>query len=167
MSGDPQLTRRAVLLGTLATVVAACTKRHRTSSVRPVTPDAAALRQAIADEEQLLVTLGRLAEIGDALVKEQGVHADHLIALRRALGQAGASPSPSATGPTQRQSSTSRNKRLLFREFDRQRASSARRLQSLSVSAARGSNAALLASIAACHTAPPAWDGVQLLGSQP
>lgn len=164
MSGEPRLTRRAVLLGTLAVPLAAChshSQREGSSSHPDVVhPDVAALGQAIADEEELLLTLNRLESLGDVRASEQGVHADHLIALRKALNGSGAPPT-SSPSPT---ASRAARKRELAHRFDGQRAASAKRLGALSLAAASGSTAALLASISACHNAPEAFDGAQFYG---
>ena len=168
MNGDLRLTRRAVVLGALAGAVAACRPHHSrsTSPHRPVTPaDDAALRQAIADEEALLQTLLRLAAAGDVRETEQRVHAAHLSALHHALAGVGATVSATPTAPGPSETATAHGQ-LPARAFDRQRAGSARRLRTLAVAAARGSDAALLASISACHSAPEASEGAQLFGAQ-
>ena len=168
MRGDPRLTRRAVLVGSLAAAISACRPRRRANgpALQPqASADADALGQAIADEEQLLLTLSRLAAVGDVREKEQGVHADHLVALRQALGGTGrtsATSSPAAPSD----SPPAEHKRNLQRRFERQRGASARRLRALALTAAHGSDAALLASIAGCHSAPEAWDGGQFFGGQ-
>jgi hypothetical protein len=166
MSGDPQLTRRAVLLGSLAAAVAACRPRRSRGSASgaPRTnADAEALRQAIGDEEQLLLTLDRLADHGDVREQERGVHADHLVALHVALGGVEATGSPTSPAPAPLASAS---KRALQRHFAQQRSASGRRLRARALAAARGSNAALLASIAACHSAPEASGGARFYGAQ-
>jgi hypothetical protein len=166
MSGDPQLTRRAVLLGSLAAAVAAC-RPHRSrgsaASAPGANPDAEALREAIAEEEKLLLTLNRLADVGDVREKEQGVHADHLVALHQALGTVGATASPTSPAP---EPSENASKSALQHRFDQERSASGRRLRARALAASRGSDAALLASIAACHSAPEASDGAQFYGAQ-
>ncbi|HET6815973.1 MAG TPA: hypothetical protein VFH66_01940 [Mycobacteriales bacterium] len=164
MSGDPRLTRRAVLLGALAFPLAACRPHRSVSGTTPAphaSADADALQQAVADEEQLLLMLGRLADLGDVREQERGVHAAHLAALQKALGDAGATATPSA--PIDDYSSAHKNG--LQRRFDRQRRVSARRLRGSALAAADGSHAALLASIAACHNTFEASDGGQFFGS--
>ena len=173
MSSVPRPTRRTVLLGTLAVPLAGC-RPHRFRTGGPPAPgataDVDALRRAVADEEGLLLMLARMTAAGFVLEKEQGVHADHLVALRAALGTASATPT--AAGPMSSDSSTSDStttarRKALSRDFDRRRARSAHRLRAISLAATDGAEAALLASIAACHSAPVAWDGARFAGSRP
>ncbi len=119
------------------------------------------MNEALALEQQLLLTLTQLGAHGEVRRSETGVHADHVVALRRALGGQVTS-TPAATAPTDAQGDARTT--ALSHRLDRQRARSGKRLQSLAETARGGDVAALLASIAACHLAPEARDGAQLDG---
>lgn len=167
MSAEPRTSRRALLLGALAVPLAGCRPRRSRGAASKgpaVDPDADALRQAIGDEEALLLTLRQLADLGDVRDVEQGVHADHVIALRRALLESGARPVGATASPSA--DAVPARRRALLRAFAQQRSASARRLRGLALTAADGGIAALLASIAASHSAPAAGAGATLSGSQ-
>jgi len=154
-------TRRAVLLGALAAVVAACRPHHQGSSL-PVAapPDRPALETALGDELALLATYDATATAGGAAAKGtaaafRGTHAEHVRALRVALGRpASASPSAPAATP------------VAERGLHAAESASARRLVSAAVEASDGRVAALLASIAASHSAMSRLD-VRRVGAGP
>jgi hypothetical protein len=135
-----QLTRRALLgIGVSAAVLTACNGKKPSAQPSPTstpTPDAAALAGARRDEIGLLaaydhlITRTPLHKRGPLQV-ERAIHATHLSALR------------GTEGPPRRRDHDI-NQALLR---------SAQRLRRLSLTATSGANAALLASIAASHTA--------------
>jgi len=136
-----QLTRRAVITAALV-AVAGCHSKSKPSPSKPaVLPDAAALGTAGHLEKVLLAKYD--AEIRrtplhrrGALQVERAIHAAHLAALQ---GLA-----PPAAGSVAASGSTA----SLLR-------SSASELRRLALDATNGAHAALLASIAASHTAAP------------
>jgi hypothetical protein len=164
MSGDPGFTRRAVLLGALAVPLAAC-RPHRGAGAPNAPaghPDADTIRQAYAAEDALVQSLSGWADHAAFMQPEQGVHAEHLLALRTALSSAGTTPSPVAPTPTASLPSRltpAGRQRVLLRRFEDERTSTVALLQGLAESAKDGEVAALLASVAACHSSPLAWAG--------
>jgi len=159
MSGDRRLTRRAVLLGAAATVVAACRPKERRPIAHP-DPDLAAVQQAIAGEAGLLGTLSALTAAGDDTTAERGVHADHLIALKKLLGADAAAPGPASATPAPSASPQPAGRKT----YDAAVAASVPRLQAAALAARRGSTAALLASVAASHAAPGPRAGARFGG---
>jgi hypothetical protein len=123
------VTRRAVLVGGAAAIgVAAAGCRDRDAdepSPRPDSPDRAALLSAYAGEAGLAAA-------------DPASHAEHLAALTAALG-GGPSPSVTPTPPPARP--------------DRAAREGVPVLQAAALSAVDGAVAALLASVAAAHTA--------------
>jgi hypothetical protein len=135
-----QMTRRAVVLCGAAVVLAGCrTKTTPTPAATTQSPDAAALRTARSTEQSLLASYdARIASLPlhkrAPLQVELAIHATHLESLHGVT--------PPASSPTPSASSLRRAVRA-----------SARQLRGLSLAAIDGGNAALLASIAASHTA--------------
>src|SRR4051812_4018825 len=99
MSGGPEATRRAVLLGGLAVAISACRPKRTSRANRPTSvdggPDRPALATALAAERELLARYDAfLADSGSDAVPQaamRGVHRQHVDALERALGTAGPS----------------------------------------------------------------------------
>jgi hypothetical protein len=143
MSGDPRLTRRAVLLGAVATLLTGCRPKRRTSRPRTATPDHAALTAALAAEQALLAEYD--ARIGpggtppdETVVAARAAHAEHVRALGGQVVARTTSPSPSTPAePTA--------------DLTRLEQQSAETLRNAARSARSGAVAALLASIAASH----------------
>jgi hypothetical protein len=135
-----QASRRAVLLAAVVTA-AGCGKHRRPKQTpRPAAPDAAALVTARNGERLLLASYD--AKIAHAtpqalprLQVERAVHATHLAALRGTAASAADIAVVSDIGRALRDS--------------------ARTLRRLALAAVDGSNAAVLASIAASHAAGP------------
>lgn len=147
MQSPGRLTRRA-LLGLAGLAVVGCTKHATHVPPKPaVVPDAAALAKARSSEAALLASYD--AKIASSplpkrapLLVARAIHATHLAALH------GTSPSPSpSTGAASPAASTSQvnpHLRAALRV-------SAVQLRGLALTATDGTNAALLASIAASH----------------
>ena len=152
MSGDPRLTRRALLLATVAAPLAGCRpkRRHRSASAPLEDPDRAALLDAL-DVEQRLVDLATQSGPTADTRFDLGEHQQHLLALRQLVGRA-ATVSPASLPPTTKKRRAA---------FEHTLAASVPHLQSLAVAATGGSTAALLASIAANHGTPRpfVWTG--------
>jgi hypothetical protein len=149
MSGDRGLSRRALLGGTLAIAVAACTGRRPAGRPTPAPdPDAARLAAAIDGENALIAAYDAAAPAAGAdaryVASLLAAHQEHLAALQKAAGAAPLPPSssPSTSSPTP--APTENQLRAAERGSSRQLADSA-------VSARDGAVAALLASIAAGH----------------
>ena len=147
MSGDPRLTRRSVLLGSVAAAVAACRPHRSARTSSPPAPSAvddATLHEARASELALLAaydaTIPAGTDPGSFLVAARAVHAEHLRALGGSAGSPSALASPSA-------SSAATARRLPSMET-----TSSARLRDAAITAEGASTAALLASIAASHT---------------
>jgi hypothetical protein len=138
MSGDPRVTRRGLLLGGLAAVVAACRPRRPARAVRP----AGSASRASAYQIELEV-----AATYEAAMRSAGPTAQALIAPLRddhrrhlsALGHGSARAAVFAPGSSGDLAATER--------------SSAAQLARAAASAPDGRTAALLASIAASHQA--------------
>jgi hypothetical protein len=138
-----RLTRRA-LLGLAGLAVVGCTKHPTHVPPKPaVVPDAAALASARSSEAALLATYD--AKIASSplhkrapLLVARAIHATHLAALHGTATGTG-----TGTGAGSPVGSTSHVKRALR--------ASAVQLRGLALAATDGTNAALLASIAASH----------------
>jgi hypothetical protein len=134
-----QMTRRALLCGA-AVVLAGCrSKATPKPAAAAQSPDAAALLTARSTEQSLLASYdARIASLPlhkrAPLQVERAIHATHLEALHGRTPPPG-SPAPSASS------------------LQAAVRASARQLRTLSLAAVDGPNAALLASIAASHTA--------------
>jgi hypothetical protein len=136
-----QLSRRAAL-GLAILAATGCQSRTKTTPTPPQAPDDVALQTARQDEQALLAAYdAKLARLPlskrGALQVERAIHATHLSALHGT----GAHHAP----PT----ATSTPLPVALR-------TSARQLRRLALDATDGANAALLASIAASHTASAA-----------
>ena len=148
MSGDRRVTRRAVLVGAVGIVVAACTRRRPGSPPPGPEPDADALAEAMASEQSLIAAYDAAAPAagGDAayVASLLAAHKEHLAALEQATGATrSATPSSSLTSsptpaPTEDQLRAAET-------------ASARGLTEHAIAVQDGSHAALLASIAAAH----------------
>lgn len=146
MSGDPRLTRRAVLLGAAAFAIAACRPRRsgRTSS-SPSTnaADHAALEEARASEMELIAAYDSAippdADPSSFLVAARAVHAEHL----RALGGSQRGPTTSPSPPASPAVGSGRLPEL--------ETASSSRLRRAAIAAEGSQPAVLLASIAASH----------------
>jgi hypothetical protein len=131
---------RRTLLGLGLVALAGCGKHVKVVVPRPTPdPDAAALAEARVGEARLLAAYdAKIARAGAGrrgrLQVERAIHATHLSALHGGAAVPGAAAAIPADLP----------KALL---------ASAHRLRGLALAAAKGANAALLASIAASHQA--------------
>lgn len=144
------VSRRSLLLGWAAATAATTVgcRDHDASAGSALGPgDRSALRTAVAEERRILAAYDALpdeVDPGASMARDQ--HAAHLAAMQRVL--AAASPSPSAPGS-------------LDTGLPALVAGSGQRLQAAAVTARDGEVAALLASVAAAHLAPPPflWHG--------
>ena len=156
-------TRRAVLLGALVGVAAAaCRPRHRRRPAPAATPDAGpadrgALAAALADDTALLARYDAAIATGPAGSPAEilrGTHAEHVLALRTALGVGGtptpSTPTPSTPSPSPSASPVTPPTEAELRTAE---ADSSVRLGAAAVAAQNGHAAALLASISAAHGA--------------
>ena len=150
MSGDPRLTRRAVLLGTLAVPLAACRGKdggHRPTRGTPAV-DEGELRAALEVEQSLLAAYDAASPTTEGMPYSlfRATHAAHADALAAALG---GTPAPrSSTASVAPTSPPSTARALRERE-----AATGKALTAAAVRATDGNVAALLASIAASHLA--------------
>jgi hypothetical protein len=140
MSGDPRVTRRAVLLGAVAVVAAACRPKHRAAPPPNQAPDRAVLAEALGAEQALLAEydagIGPDASPDEVVTAARAAHADHV----RALGGHVGAPTGPATAKASPRADLSRLERR-----------SAQALRRAATSARSGDVAAVLASIAASH----------------
>jgi hypothetical protein len=140
MSGNPRLTRRALLLGALAAVAGACRPKRSARAVRP-TPTGSGARTAAYQIELEVVSMY------EAAVRSAGPTAQGLLAPLRddhrrhlsALGGGTASAAVFAPGSSRELAATERT--------------SAASLARAASATPDGRTAALLASIAASHQA--------------
>jgi hypothetical protein len=140
MSGDPRLTRRALLLAGLAALAAACRPKHSARAARPTPAGSAARASAYQIELEVAATY-------EAAMRSAGPTVQALIAPLRddhrrhlsALGHGSARAAVFAPESSRDLAATER--------------SSAAELTRAAASAPDGRTAALLASIAASHQA--------------
>lgn len=151
MQSPGRLTRRA-LLGLTGLAVVGCTKHPTHAPPKPaVVPDAAALANARSSEATLLAAYD--AKIASSplpkrapLLVARAIHATHLAALHSTSPSPSPSTSPS-TSPGSPVGSTSQVNPHLRAALR----ASAVQLRGLALAATNGTNAALLASVAASH----------------
>ena len=167
MSSDPQLSRRAVLLGAMAVVAASCRPRHasgRRGASLP-SPDQETLHAALQAELSLVAAYETLAGLSQP-AKAQAIdtalaeHRLHVAALTALLPTSTTTPTPASTVG-----------RLTGGALAQAVRTNGRQLQHDALDVADGHVGAVLASVAASHLSPPPvalsgeWYGGKAAGS--